>query len=55
LNLHFNNNNNSYKNINLLLDFNELQQRKFLDIFITKSEKTKKINSKDFLNGQISE
>lgn len=42
-------------NIHLFLDFNELQQRKFLDLFLTKAQKSKKIVSKDFLNWKISE
>ncbi len=64
LKIYFSNNNyllidnlseNSYSSIDLFLEFNELQQRKFLDIFLNKSQKTKKIVSTDFLNGKISE
>jgi len=46
---------NSLEHIGLLSDFNELQQRKFLDKFLSKSEKTKNFVSKDILNWKISE
>lgn len=44
-----------YPNINLLFYFNELQQRKFLDKFLSSSKKSENLVLRSFLNWKISE
>jgi hypothetical protein len=44
-----------FPSLYLFSEFNELQQRKFLEMFINKSKKSEKINGSEFLNGKISE
>ncbi|MDP2091279.1 MAG: hypothetical protein Q8K30_06815 [Candidatus Gracilibacteria bacterium] len=55
LQFHSLHNGDIFPNLYLFSQFNELQQRKFLDYILNKSKKSKEINVKDFLNGKISE
>lgn len=45
----------NYPNTYLLFDFNELQQRKFLDKFLSNSKKSENLVLNNFLNWKISE
>ncbi len=53
--LHAELNSDFLPHLHLFSSFNELQQRKFLALYIKHSYKTQLINPKDFLNGKISE
>jgi hypothetical protein len=53
--LKFHLNDKPYQNLNLLFYFNELQQRKFLDNFLSSSKKSESLVLKSFLNWEISE
>ncbi|MDD2870981.1 MAG: hypothetical protein PHS49_03240 [Candidatus Gracilibacteria bacterium] len=44
-----------FPNLKLFSEFNELQQRKFLELFLNYAKKSKEINVKEFLNGKINE
>lgn len=55
LEFHAKYNSDIFPNLYLFSQFNELQQRIFLEQFLNKAKKSKKIDVKEFLNGKISE